>query len=353
MTVYNGEKYLPESIDSILKQTYTDFEFMIIDDASTDLSRDIIHSHDDTRIKLIENAKNIGQVESLNRGLEKAKGEYIARMDQDDISLPKRLECQLTVMEKNKNVGVCGTFAQFIDKNGRDIHINSNEEMMTENEDLKTELLFRSCFLHPTVIIRSSLIKDNLLYYEKDSGYGQDYRLWYRMTPLCDFMNLEEKLLKYRIHSNQMSNKKRNDQFISSNVTRKIVLENFLSRKINQREEIKHAKISISQHGSTLIEVKHAESWLLFLRDQNEISKKYCKKSLSKVLNNIWTLICMNSSHLGVRLLLRYFNSIFWKWKNENILREIKMIIKCLIKHKVKFIEYDYKHVFQEIGFKK
>ena len=340
MTVYNGEKYLRESMDSILNQTFMDFEFLIIDDASTDASCNIILSYNDPRIRLIENEKNVGQAESLNRGLEKAKGKYIARMDQDDICLPQRLRCQLDVMEQNPNVGVCGTFAQFIDSNSKDIIVKWNEEMMTENEDLKTQLLFRPCFIHPSVIIRKSVLKNHHLCYEESAGHAQDYRLWYRISPFCDFVNIPHKLYKYRLHKSQLNKNKQNDQYLSSNETRRMILKDFLGREVSQKEQTIHAEISIAQHGSSLSEVNEAENWLKFLMNHNKLDRKYKKKSLIRVLQKIWILLCMNSSHLGIKLLIKYFSSIFWKFSFKNLCREIKLFLKCMIKYKVELFNY-------------
>ena len=113
MPVYNCEKYLRESIESILNQTFKDFEFLIINDGSSDKSAEIVESYNDNRINFVQNEKNIGLAASLNRGLDIAKGEYIARMDADDISLPERLEKQVRFMETNPQIGICGQ----LDKN--------------------------------------------------------------------------------------------------------------------------------------------------------------------------------------------------------------------------------------------
>jgi glycosyltransferase involved in cell wall biosynthesis len=340
MTVYNGEKYLRDSINSILNQTFMDFEFLIIDDASIDSSRDIILSYNDLRIKLIKNNKNVGQAESLNRGLQEAKAEYVARMDQDDVSLPLRLEKQVIFLDEHPEVGVSGTFAMFIDGNGEDLEVKSYEEMMTENENLKTQLLFRSCFIHPSVIFRLSLLKDHHLFYEKNAGHAQDYRLWYRMSSICDFVNIPNELYKYRLHKNQLSKNKRNDQYLSSNDTRRMILKDFLGREVSQKEQNKHSEISIAQHGSSLSKVNEAENWLKFLMNHNKMDRKYKKKSLTRVLQNIWMLLCMNSSHLGMKLLLKYFSSNFWKFSFKNLNREIIFFSKCMIKHKVKLFNY-------------
>jgi glycosyltransferase involved in cell wall biosynthesis len=140
MSVYNGEKYLRQAIESILQQTYTDFEFIIIDDGSTDSSREIIQSYDDKRIRLVINEQNIGLTKSLNKGIRLAKGEFIARMDADDISLPQRFEKQVAYLDSHPEVGVLGTYANIIDHRGK---IINNIIFPTEHETiLWTMLLF-------------------------------------------------------------------------------------------------------------------------------------------------------------------------------------------------------------------
>ena len=340
MSVYNGEKYLRQSINSILNQTFEDFEFLIIDDASTDSSNDIILSYNDQRIKVIKNNKNIGQAVSLNRGLQEANAEYVARMDQDDISLSLRLEKQVIFMDEHLEVGVSGVFAMFIDSHDEKLEMKSYEKMMTENEDLKTQLIFRPCFIHPSVIIRLSLLKDHHLFYEENAGHAQDYRLWYRMSSICDFGNIPDKLYKYRFHKSQLSKNKRNDQFLSSNLTRIMVLEDFLNRRVSQKEQIKHAGISMAQYGSNINEVNEAENWLIFLMNHNKMERKYNANSLGNILENIWMLLCMNSSHLGMKLLIKYFSSIFWNFRTNFFYREIKLFFKCIIKYKVELLDY-------------
>ena len=144
MSVYNSEKYLPEAIESILNQTYTNFEFIIINDGSTDNSLRIIkeYANKDKRIIVISR-ENKGLIFSLNEGIEVSKGKYIIRMDADDISLPNRLKIQLDFMEKNKDIAICGTVAITFDE-------NNNERVWKVYEDekmIKAELLFSSPFI--------------------------------------------------------------------------------------------------------------------------------------------------------------------------------------------------------------
>ncbi len=197
MPVYNGEKYLREAIDSILSQTYSDFEFIIINDCSTDSTEEIILSYSDNRIVYIKNEKNMGVAATLNRGLDIAKGEYIARMDADDISLPKRFEKQIGFMEKHKNVAVCGTWVEFFGA------ANSVFKNPISKEETKVSLLFNSCIAHPTAMIRTNIAQC----YKYDSEYEglEDYELWYRISLEYDITNIPDVLLKYRIHKEQVT----------------------------------------------------------------------------------------------------------------------------------------------------
>ncbi|MCP8319033.1 MAG: glycosyltransferase, partial [Candidatus Methylarchaceae archaeon HK01B] len=133
MSVYNGEKYLREAIDSILNQTFKDFEFLIINDGSTDRTVEILRSYHDSRIKIITNEKNMGLTKSLNKGLKIARSEYVARMDADDISYPRRLEVQYEYMKKNPDVGIVGSWNDVIDDKGNTIdyrkHSLSSEDI--------------------------------------------------------------------------------------------------------------------------------------------------------------------------------------------------------------------------------
>lgn len=155
MPVYNGEKYLPEAIDSILKQTFTDFELLLINDASTDNSEKIINSYNDSRIIYIKNEQNLGLIKTLNKGLDLAKGEYIARMDQDDISSHERFAKQIALFESNLEIGVCGTWFTLFRENHEDQIIEHPEY----NDSIKIGLL-TSCFIgHPTVMMRKKQLK--------------------------------------------------------------------------------------------------------------------------------------------------------------------------------------------------
>lgn len=196
LSVYNAEKYLVEAIKSILNQTFKDFEFIIINDGSTDKSLEIIESYqkEDERIILISR-ENKGLIASLNEGIEKAKAKYIVRMDADDISLSTRFEEQVKIMEENQNIGLCGTSVIVFGNN-----IKSDVwKLSKDDKTIKTELLFSSPLFHPTVIMRRDIILKYNLFYNKKFKHAEDFELWTRFAKYTKITNIQKPLFKYRI----------------------------------------------------------------------------------------------------------------------------------------------------------
>ncbi len=193
MSVYNGELYLAEAMNSILNQTFTDFEFIIIDDGSTDSSREIIESYKDPRIKLLTNDYNQGLAQSLNKGISIARGKYIARMDADDISLPERLEKQVAFMEENTGIGVCGTWVKIIGVNPEWVR-----ELETDPETMRSNFIFGHQIVHPSVIMSKDLLLKHQLFYNPVYKKAQDYELWCRCSRYSSVSNIPEVLLLYR-----------------------------------------------------------------------------------------------------------------------------------------------------------
>lgn len=202
MPVYNGEKYLAEAIQSVLNQTCKDFEFIIIDDGSTDNTEKIINSFDDSRIILVK-LKHEGIVNALNKGIEISTGEYIIRADADDISELNRFEKLVNYMDSNLEVGVCGSWASKIYEDGKEIG-----EMVYPpqgNKQIKKYCLFHNPFIHPSVIFRKDEVTKVGSY--RNFKHNEDYELWTRVLRKKSGHNIPEFLLKYRIHSSQITKK--------------------------------------------------------------------------------------------------------------------------------------------------
>ncbi len=217
MPVYNSKNTIRRSIDSILSQTYRDFEFIIINEGKTDDgTTEILKEYEraDERIVLVNKSvyEKCGIAISLNIGLEMARGKYIARMDADDYSFPERLRKQFDYMEKNPNIVVCGTKIEFFD--GR-THDGFN--YYSDNEMIKADSLFENPIAHPTVIIRKSYIDQHGLKYseEKPNVIPEDYDLWLRILDIGgELSNLDEVLLKYSYdNGDHLSNQVNEDKF--------------------------------------------------------------------------------------------------------------------------------------------
>ncbi len=196
LPVYNGEKYLREAIDSILNQTYRDFEFLIINDGSTDKSVEIIQKYNDSRIKLIHNKENMGLIYTLNKGLDLANGQYIARMDADDISLPNRLKLQVDFMENHSNVGMLSGNVISIDSNSKVI---SQKWWVDNNLPIEWLLIWENPIAHPSVMLRCKTLLGNKLIYNENKRHAEDYDLWCNMALSTNIERLEDVVLMYRV----------------------------------------------------------------------------------------------------------------------------------------------------------
>ncbi|MEX2006657.1 MAG: glycosyltransferase [Candidatus Saccharimonadales bacterium] len=195
MPVYNGQRYLKQAIEGILNQTYKDFEFLIIDDGSTDKSKSIIrrYAKKDPRIRLISRP-NKGLVATLNEGLDKASGEYIARMDCDDISLKKRLKIEVEYLDANPDVALVGSNYTIVDEHGKRL-VDTN--VFTHPDDLKLCLVTCNQYGHGSVMIRKSAL-NKVGNYDKGVGHLEDYDLWIRISHVAKVANIEEPLYQWR-----------------------------------------------------------------------------------------------------------------------------------------------------------
>ncbi len=236
MSVYNGERFLREAIDSILNQTYKDFEFIIVNDGSTDRSEKIIRSYKDKRIRLI-NQKNHGLVYSLNKGVKLARSDLIARMDADDVSEENRLEKQIKFIKTNKSVTLVGSSMTVIDESSKIKHIH---HVLIDDPELKQELLVRSPFAHGSVIFdKKKFIKAGM--YKISNWPAEDYGLWLDISKHGNFYNINEPLYRYRENSNGISSTNNHQQIMKSNQIRKkayIIRGQLLAKKIDFKKYI-------------------------------------------------------------------------------------------------------------------
>lgn len=229
MATYNTEiPMLKEAVDSILNQTFSDFEFIIVDDGSTNDSGEYLRSLSDKRVKIIWSPENNGITKSLNIGLREAKGKYIARMDADDVSLPTRFEREFRFMEENPDVIVCGAGTCRIDERGNLCEINK----LRKPEDMETyrvRLLFMNPGpIHPTAFFRHDVLIENKILYDERLIYAQDYGLWETLSHLGRITILDEIVLYRRKSEKQITIAKRDEQIKCDEMTQKKILSALL-----------------------------------------------------------------------------------------------------------------------------
>jgi glycosyltransferase involved in cell wall biosynthesis len=322
MSVYNGEKHLKESIDSILNQTFEDFEFLIITDPSTDKSIEIIKSYTDKRIKLVQNEQKQGLVNSLNIGLDIANGKYIARMDCDDISLPQRLQKQFDFMETHPDIGICGSLVQPFGA-GNHIIWRTPEH----HDQIVSKMIFASSLFHPTVMIRKSSI--NGLYYDPECTEAEDYEFWARIADKIEFANIQEILVKYRVHEEQKSSANLEKMVSFAKNTRLTGLKK-LGLNPTEEELNFHQSLSIGKVEPVKDFVNKAESWFLKLKEVNNQNKSLPEPAFSYVIAEQWFLVCIKTSKLGIWSCRKFFTSSLSRKNNLSLKSKLKLIYRCI-----------------------
>ncbi|MEA2112498.1 MAG: glycosyltransferase [Patescibacteria group bacterium] len=331
MPVYNSEKYLRKAIESILNQTFTDFEFLIINDGSTDSSEEIIKSYDDPRIKFINNQKNIGVAKSSNIGLNSARGEYIAKMDSDDISLPKRLEIQVNFMDKNYKVGAIGGWVKIIGKK-----FKKYIKTPCNFEKIKATILFKNVLANPTAMIRSSVLTKHKIRYNESLRLSEDYDMWTKIIRYSPIINLNKILLFYRIHPKSVSRLYSDVQTKKSSEIKLKQLENL---KIIPTEEEKNLHINTYKPRGFEISnfLNKKEAWLLKLVNQNK-KVDYVKESyFLKIVGKQWLLACSVNANYDFKIFKLFWKSDLRKkldWTDiENWKILTRFFFKCLLKN--------------------
>lgn len=289
MTNYNTpEVYLREAIESILNQTYSNFEFIIIDDCSTDDSVSVIKSYEDSRIRLYKNEKNIGLTKSLNVALDLCKGEYIARMDSDDISEPIRFEKQIEYLMAHKNVIVCGTWARNF---GDWKNYNSHETICRSIPNRETYRIFQLFGNNPNIVHISAMFNHCLLFehsikYDERYIYAQDYRMWISCSEKCDCYVLSEVLVNIRVRNGTISTSKKE---IQNECVHRIIQEQLDRLHLELTDE------NIPYHLGLLTTRKpydiRIKNWMNEIISANQKYQVYNQSILKKLLMEKWAEI--------------------------------------------------------------
>lgn len=305
MAAYNGEAYIEKAIQSVLSQSFTDFELLIINDGSTDRTLDIIHQFTDPRIRLVHNDGNKGLTFTRNRGIEEAKGQYIAILDCDDIALPDRLQTQIRFLNAHPEIAICGGQAIAIDESGEQ---TGNLNVIAGDKDISPELVFHNTFINSTLVIKRSAMLEAGGY--RDYSPAEDYDLSYRISLRHPVANLSEVLVYYRLHGNNVS---------------KVQHERILNAELRIIENI-HTNLGIPKD-ENLIRIHHdyfcyrfsarsaKEFQQLFeaLKQGNTVSGNYPTQVFNEILYKKWYTHLRHTKEK--RILPLYFKSSLFEWQ--------------------------------------
>lgn len=323
MPVYNAQRYVGEAIRSILSQTFSNFEYIIINDGSTDQSEEVILSVSDPRIRYIRNDGNKGLIYTLNRGISLAKGALIARMDADDICDPLRFEKQVLEFERDPELVLCGSFIRsFGDRNEDVTHmVSTPAEIMAA--------VFVSCpFAHPTVMMRANALRQLDPVYREEYKHSEDYDLWSRLVFMGKSRNIPEMLLNYRAHAQQVSTVHQDIKYQSV----QMIQLNLLSRLGLQPDAADrqfHLNLfkGISRQDKDYL--RHGALWLTTFHKAFTSRYPQYAPAFNSMMASRWLRICGNSG-LGLAGVKLAFKQPFFSPKNLKFKDLIKFFYKTI-----------------------
>jgi len=336
MPVYNAERYLSVSVQSILNQTWTDFELITINDCSTDTSPQILAqlAKQDNRIRLLHNSSNLGVTRSLNIGIDQAQGDFIARMDADDESSPTRIEKQLSFLLEHTDIGIVGGGCKIIDSESRYC-----SDWMKPVSDLaiRWEMLLDNPFIHPTVMCRSRILHDRHLRFNEELSVSQDYDFWTRLLQYTRGANLPEPVLFYRIHRDQISRGYRDIQKDLHAMISQRVIRDTLSMDISL-EQVKNMCSLLIYRDDNLEENEVLEAARIYLDMWRNFRGLYSTEKgikeighqpILKVLDNIEKKVVVNKeifSHPEMKRISYLPFLVSWKIRRTSLYKKIRKI---------------------------
>ena len=286
MSVHNGLPYVEEALASILSQTFTAYELIVVDDASTDGSAEFLAACRDERLRLVTNEHNLGLTKSLNKALDLAQGEYVARMDHDDVSLSSRLTAQVAFLDANPGIDVLGTWARTVGRRPE-----QTWRYPLADAEIRCELLFNSVLVHSSVMWRRQRFEELGLRYDPAVNRAQDYELWTRAANAVRFANLDQVLVEYRIHPQQVGQTQGEEQAAVAKQVRRRQLE-ALGLEPSDAELELHNRVSNWLLPDDEAGLRALDVWLLKLVAANEGKSIYPPGVFGRVLAKRWWAAC-------------------------------------------------------------
>ena len=327
MVVYNGEKYVSEAIKSILNQTYKNFEFIIINDGSTDLTEQIIKSFSDERIKYYEHDKNYGQCIARNTAIKKSSGEYIAILDADDISFPTRFKEQVVFLENNKKYGLIGSMAEVIDENGKSKGYIQSRSYSAE--ETKVLLLFRNCTTPSTFMCRTDKLKE--IGFNNNRVGSEDWELAVKYSRISKIFNLDKILIQYRKHreswlATNKDNKLHNEQ--------EIIMFQLSELGISPTKHELFIHQNLNKSNCHKIDSYYFDNlcWLDKLYKSNEKRKIFRNPEFYNRISGYWFNLINNPAYYSIKLLQPYYFSPILQASNRSFMDHLFFTLKCIFK---------------------
>lgn len=297
MAVYNGEKFIHAAIESILGQTFKDFELLIINDGSTDNSASIVNKYADKRIRLLHNDENRGLAFTRNRGVEEAQGKFFATLDCDDIACKNRLNLQLNFFSGDKQSVLCGGRIKFINDEGK---IKGKFSSLKGDEDfLKSLLLFNNIYCNSTTMIRTDVLKE--FRYESAFAPAEDYDLFERISKQYSIGFINKFLCYYRVHDTNISTRK-SDKRINAEIAIAKRQLDYYGFKYTQKEFDLHTKFTTTRLDFISDHLSDYTNWFGNLIEQNKIRKRFKEDSFKQALARQWARVCLYQIKSGHNL---------------------------------------------------
>jgi glycosyltransferase involved in cell wall biosynthesis len=324
LPVYNAAQFVGEAIGSILDQSLGDLELIAIDDGSADGSGDIVGSFDDPRLVVIYNKENKGEAECTNMGLRIARGKYIARMDADDISMPRRLERQVRLLEDNPDLSACGTWAEAFGE------YTGTGKPSTVHEELFAAICFDLPINSPTWMMRREFIERNGLAFNQSYSVVSDYEFWTRVFPLGRVSHVPEILYRYRIHGMNISIVHDGAAAEHANRIRANVLERMGIHRDTYEMSI-HLDVRHMNDIRNLNHLRQVDAWIRRLYRANRESKYLPARQFRELLAAKRSAFYTNLRKYSPSVLLLYLRSSLILPFSQPLKQQVKFIIKCAI----------------------
>ncbi len=324
ISVYNAAPFIGEAIQSILNQYYNDFELIILNDGSTDNSASVIKTFKDNRIIFIDDNINIGAPARFNQAIKIAKGKYIAHMGADDISLPERLKLQVELMEKNNEIGICGT----------DVTIFNSKKKLGKwyypehHSEIKVRQFFSVGFAHPSVVIRKKILIENDLFYSSTCFPAEDYELWYRLLKVTHGSNIKKNLLLYRISDNQVTATKK--ELVKSNT--EIIRNRYLKDLgiVDENQYKYHTSLINDKWFDDIDFNNKAFAWCNFLMEMNSANKIFDKNLFAKKVSSWAYSKSYEASNKTFNPHKLYKKSSLYQYYEPTIIEKLKLFLRSI-----------------------